>query len=213
MSKLFLRFSIPALAALLALGQLSFAGPKPPPPPPPPPPKLPIIFPPIIFPPKPPVILPPPVVIVPPPVIITPPSPPIVVVTPPAPPVIVGSDPLAGNNAAALQTQKYLQVTNNTASRLQVFALYLGDDGKGQGAWLPAPDKDGANQPITATLEPGETYTLVASDSTKVLTSRVRVWAKTDSKQWLKYQSEDLVLVDKPYQADRPGTFPMQFGQ
>ena len=137
-SKLFLRISIPALAAILALGQFSFAEPKPPPPPP----KPPIIFPPIIFPPKPPVILPPPVVIVPPPVIVVPPAPPIVVLTPPAPPVIAADDPLlAGNDAAAMQTKKYLQITNNTGRRLQVFALYLGEDDKGQGMWLPA---DGA---------------------------------------------------------------------
>ena len=111
-----------------------------------------------------------------------------------------------------MQTKKYLQVTNNTGSRLQIFALYLDEDDKGQGAWLPAADKDGANQPITATLEPGETYTLATGDGSKVLTGRVRVWAKTESKQWMKYQTEDLVLVDKPYPAGQPAAFPLQFG-
>jgi hypothetical protein len=137
----------------------------------------------------------------------------VVILVPSNPPVIVPSDPAGGNAAAAaVQTKKYLQITNNTGSRLQVFALYLGEDDKGQGVWLPAADKDGANQPITATLEPGEAYTLTSSDSAKVLTSRVRVWAKTDSKQWMKYQGEDLVLVDKPYQAVQPAVFPLQFG-
>jgi hypothetical protein len=132
---------------------------------------------------------------------------------PSPPPVIVTGDPSATNGAAAMQTKRFLQVTNNTGSRLQIFALYWSEDDNGTGTWLPAADMDGANQPISATLEPGDTYKLAAADSTKVLTSRVRVWAKTDSKQWMKYQSEDLVLVDRPYQADKPTIFPMQFGQ
>jgi len=166
----------------------------------------PVLYPPIYYPPK-------PVIIVPPPVIVPPPSPPVVLTLPSAPTVIVSSDPASGNDGTAMQTKKYLQVKNNTGSRLEICAMYLSANDKGKSVWLPEADEDGENQPVTATVEPGQTYTLAASDGTKVLTSRVHIWAKTDAKQWMKYQNEDLVLVDKPYRSAKPAVYAMQFGQ
>jgi len=29
----------------------------------------------------------------------------------------------------------------------------------------------------------------------------------------MKYQLEDLILVERPYQANEPATFPLQFGE
>jgi len=202
-----------AICGAWLIAGIGSAGAKPPPwqkPPiiifPQPTPFPPVYYPPVYYPPTPPVIILPPS----PPLIYTPPP---VIVAAPQPPVIITVSPTPDDSSVAVQTMKYVKVKNNADTKLQVFALYLGQDEKGKGVWLPAADKNGANQPMNTTLEPGQEVTLAVNDSDKVLTSRVRIWAQTDSKQWLKYQSEDLVLVDKPYKADKPDTFAMQFGK
>jgi hypothetical protein len=134
---------------------------------------------------------------------------PVVAPTPAAAePAALVVSPSGGKEAAALQGEKYLQVKNASGKAMQVSLVYVADDGNGQGAWVPG---DG-EKPLTFTLKAGETVVLTTPDGAAIHTSRVRVWAETDAQQWLAYQSKDLVLVDQPYQASQPATFPLVFG-
>jgi hypothetical protein len=121
--------------------------------------------------------------------------------------------PSADVPTAAWQNKKFLQVKNNTSGVMQISLAYLGESGNGQATWMPAAGSDGVNQPLTFTLAPGQESLLSLTASEKLLTSRVRIWAQTATKSWMKYQAEDLILVDRPYQAGQPAIFPLQFGE
>ena len=88
-----------------------------------------------------------------------------------------------------------MQVRNGTDRELQVFLVYLDENGKGDLAWLPAAGDDTQPRPLPYTVPPGEAVVLSLFDRVPVLTSRVRVWAQANAEQWLTYRDEDLVLV------------------
>jgi hypothetical protein len=191
-----------------------------PPPAPPKPPKPPVIFPPVIVVP-PPGFFPPPIVVGTPPIVVgTPPvviSPPPVVVT--QPPVVIaepsGTVILPSTDAPVAlpwQTKKYLRVKNNTGAELRVSLVYLADDGAGNSAWMPAANKEGANEPVSYVFKPGEESLLAVPNAGNILTNRVRIWATSDTKKWLQHQKEDLVLVNEAYRAESPTTHPFVFG-
>jgi hypothetical protein len=120
--------------------------------------------------------------------------------------------PSADVPTSTRQDKKYLRVKNNSAGPMQISLVYLDESGDNQAAWMPAAGPDGINQPLTFNLERGQESLLSLRGTDRLLTSRVRIWAKSGTKSWMKYRDEDLVLVDRPYEAEQPATFPLQFG-
>jgi hypothetical protein len=96
---------------------------------------------------------------------------------------------------AVLQTQRYLKIKNETNEILTVFVQYRTEVQPDEWVWLPADPKKSTNA-VTQQVLPGkEIYAEV--DKNRILSSRVRLWAKANSKgtEWLEYKDQDLWLV------------------
>lgn len=135
------------------------------------------------------------------PVVVVVPSP---VAVDPTPLVI---SPTGTKDALAWQNDMYLEAKNASAIPMQVSLMYVGTNEKGEGVWLPGAKE----KPLTFTLKAGETVVLTGPDGGAIRSSRIRVWAETEAQQWFEFQAKDLVLVEKPYQAVQPTTFPLVF--
>jgi hypothetical protein len=93
--------------------------------------------------------------------------------------------------APVKQTRRFLRVINNTKEELTVYVQYRTLTADNQFAWLPAPD-----QAATWTIQAGGAYYLSVK-GVKIDASRVRIWAKSATGQWLKYKTQDLWLVSE----------------
>jgi hypothetical protein len=118
----------------------------------------------------------------------------------------------------AVQTERLLQVQNNTAQRLTVFVQYFALTDQGTWAWLPA-DPSNSDQPLAFDLDAGQTAYL-SDNGNAIAASRVRLWAVSDKQQWGKYKDEDLWLVPEQddqgnhvYIAAEMKTFNFTFGR
>ena len=117
------------------------------------------------------------------------------------------------------QTERYLRIKNETTQPLNVFIQYRKPKGE-DWVWFPADPKKSA-QAITQVVPPGA-ETMAEVDQDPILTSRVRLWAKsaTGGTQWLEYKDQDLWLVpevdgtnskDHVYYAPKAETFKFVF--
>jgi len=120
----------------------------------------------------------------------------------------------------APHTQRYLKIKNDTKDTLTIYVQYRTQDKSEQWVWLPANPTQSA-QAVTQSLAPGK-ETLAEVEKNPILSSRVRLWAKSTSggAQWLEYKDHDLWLVpevdrDKPkdhiYYAPKTETFVFAF--
>jgi hypothetical protein len=90
----------------------------------------------------------------------------------------------------AYQYEKLLVVKNDTKEEVQFFILYH----TVAGGWAPSsPDK--VEQVVAVGLKPGEAYIL--NDGMKHLSAnKIRIWAKSATKEWRDHFASDLWLVD-----------------
>jgi len=95
--------------------------------------------------------------------------------------------------SAPLQTKRYLRVSNLTGETLLVNVQ-----------WAEI------NQPLTWTIKPDQ-VTYLAINDVPLAASQVRIWARSERRQWNTNKDEDLVLVPTPYRSDRLDTFTYDF--
>jgi hypothetical protein len=91
------------------------------------------------------------------------------------------------------QTCRYLRVTNATREKITVWIQYRTQDDRGRWAWYPANPK-GSERAVRVALDPGETVDLT-DQGWRVSASRIRFWARSQSRQWVTFKEADLWLV------------------
>jgi hypothetical protein len=115
---------------------------------------------------------------------------------------------------ASWQTQRYLQVKNDTGEKLTVYVQYRTFTDKGTWRWYPAKSEEA----LAYELDPGET-TCLADEGWQIRASRVRIWAVAGESghTWDQYEKEDLWLVPETfrgiqcYEAEEMETFTFTF--
>lgn len=116
---------------------------------------------------------------------------------------------IPGNASAAVpQMERYVRLENKTDEKLAVSLLYRTRDEQGRWVWLP--DAPGGERVMNFTLGPGQVLDL----TNKVSASRIRVWARSASRNWSDFQDKDLLLVPEPegmYLTSRMETFSFTF--
>jgi hypothetical protein len=99
----------------------------------------------------------------------------------------------ASPEQAVEQTQRYLQLKNDSGSKLKVWLQYHTLGAKNTWSWVPA-DPATSDKTLTFELEAGqEGY--VQQQGKKITANRVRLWAKSETGQWLEFKDTDLWLV------------------
>jgi hypothetical protein len=93
------------------------------------------------------------------------------------------------------QTQRFLKIRNETNEPILIHFQYRTQRGE-DWVWFPADPKKSAESATLQIPPLKEAYAEV--DQNRVLSSRVRLWAKSTSKsgtEWLEYKDQDLWLV------------------
>jgi hypothetical protein len=106
----------------------------------------------------------------------------------------VGIDDLGSvaSSATALQTTRYLRLANARDEPVTVSLQYCTQTEDGSTIWVPG--LPGADDTITFDMPPGAT--LDANDGDwRINASRVRIWAKSPTTDWLTFRTTDLWLV------------------
>jgi hypothetical protein len=117
------------------------------------------------------------------------------------------------------QTRRYLQLKNDTGSKLTVYLQYRTQTDKGDWQWFPA-DPRQSTEALRFELAAGqETY--LEDNGWTINASRVHIWAVADGgDQWSEYKDKDLWLVPEfdqagnhYYLAPAMETYPHTFGR
>src|SRR5262249_21329331 len=97
----------------------------------------------------------------------------------------------AGNAANAYDT-RFLRLKNATGENLSVFVQYYTLNDQNEWVWLPNPP--GGERVIEFQIEDGADTNLFV-DGWRLNANRVRIWARSGTKQWDGYRDRDLELV------------------
>lgn len=125
---------------------------------------------------------------------------------------------VAGESDTGLlsQTRRYLHVKNNTGEQLAVYLQFRAPDERGEWIWLPA-NPGASREALTFELAAGQEGPLEYSGA-PISASRVRIWAESASRKWVKFHDQDLWLVSevdadgqRVYYSAAMETFPFTF--
>jgi hypothetical protein len=95
--------------------------------------------------------------------------------------------------APVVQVSRLLRFKNETGEKLKIFVQYNGLTENGEWDWFPTAPTTKAKA-LEFTVEPGE-ETYFFDGERPIDASRVRIWAESSGKKWLRYKNEDLWLV------------------
>jgi hypothetical protein len=91
------------------------------------------------------------------------------------------------------QTQRAMQVKNNSGKQVTVFLQYRTQQESGDFVWMPA-DPEKSTMTVSFVLKPGEVRDLQTSNG-PIAASRVRFWAVAKGRKWVQFKAKDLWLV------------------
>jgi hypothetical protein len=97
-------------------------------------------------------------------------------------------------------TTRYLRVGNDTNEAVDIFVQYKTTTEQGD-QWFPA-DPANSDEAIGVSLAPGESADIKEGDW-RVNASAVRIWAKSPTREWNMFKTQDLPLVPE---VDESGT-------
>ncbi|MBI3410372.1 MAG: hypothetical protein HY040_18700 [Planctomycetes bacterium] len=91
------------------------------------------------------------------------------------------------------QVERQLKVVNETKEEVEFFILMHTLD-EGKWSWEPAAPGS-PKETISFVLAPGEAF-VVGEDNELFTANKIRIWAKSATKEWRQYEGTDLWLID-----------------